>query len=537
MNDPITPFPLSFTVNDWFQMLKKPLTQREGYKQDEGSISFGQVAGRLLGTHLSEDEYFEELYDAVHNEQVSIHLLQEELDKSIETERFQAIQKILMIHQEERGLSVNRLIAFLDGEKLIPQSENRQLYFHFRTAFTKLLNTYQHKHKEGLMDPGFRRVMVDMVKWLWNHLDHWVQDSDFLINPPKVLWYGDATESERYFLYYLILAGCDVLIFHPEGKDILLELDDDQQVSKVLSYPSKTQLTPFPKTRPVRKSTVAFRASQEIDKVLHSDESMLYKPWQFRNYEPMSITLKTTYDELFILMKERSFIRPNFEVKGNKVRIPVLFAKVQGVSKNRKQYWDRVQDLTDRENALTVRRFPFTKEINSNLLFHYKNALDSQGVLQPEQIIQSNWWKYKELPNGLQLGIAAAVSRYCASPRLKALQHETNEQLQLFLFTQAMGIPAEILKLLQKFDYAQDVPKLILYNTEENGKMTRSDAALIALLNEIGLDIVIFNPPGQNDIELFMDEKYYDTHWLEDVSFGEEFKEASVFKKLMKKIF
>ncbi|WP_433742379.1 YceG family protein [Falsibacillus pallidus] len=536
MNDSIMPIPLNFSLDDWQTIMKKPLPQRDGYKKEENNLTFGQVAARMLGTHLSEDQYLEELYDAIHSDEVNVHLLNEELDKSIDPARFQSIQRILMIHQEER-LSVNRFLAFLDGERLIPQTQNRRVYFHLRNALMTYLQTFEAKHAQGMADPGFRRAIVDMVKWLWNHLDPWLNQNDFIHDTPQVIWYGDASESESYFLYYLILVGCDVLIFHPEGKDILQSIDEDQKVSKVLQYPSKGELQPFPKTRPVRKSTVAYRASQEIDKVMHSDGSMLYKPWQFRNYDPVSVTLKTTYDELFILIKEKSFIRPNFDVSDKKVHIPALFAKVQGISKNRKQYWDRIQTVADMENALTIRRFPFTKEINANLLFHYRNALNPDGILEPEQIIHSNWWKYKELPSGLQLGIASAISRYCAKPRIKPLPHEKMEQLQLFLFAQAMAIPEEVSKLLQRFDYAQDVPKLILYNTEKNGKMSRCDAALIALLNEIGIDIVIFNPPGQNDIELYMDEKNFDTHWLEEVSFEEEFKEASVFKKIIKKIF
>ena len=34
-----------------------------------------------------------------------------------------------------------------------------------------------------------------------------------------------------------------------------------------------------------------------------------------RDYTPSSVTLKTTYDELFILGKEKAMIRPNFEVE------------------------------------------------------------------------------------------------------------------------------------------------------------------------------------------------------------------------------
>ena len=66
---------------------------------------------------------------------------------------------------------------------------------------------------------------------------------------------------------------------------------------------------------------------------------------------------------------------------------------------------------------------------------------------------------------------------------------------------------------MQKFDYSQEVPKVILYNNAMNGTFVRSDAALFLLLNQFGIDIVIYNPPGQNDIENFLDERIFDVHW------------------------
>jgi hypothetical protein len=61
--------------------------------------------------------------------------------------------------------------------------------------------------------------------------------------------------------------------------------------------------------------------------------------------------------------------------------------------------------------------------------------------------------------------------------------------------------------------------------------MTREDAALYLLLNQFGIDIAIYNPAGHNDIENFLSESLFDTHWLEEVVFDQEFKEPSIIKK------
>lgn len=91
----------------------------------------------------------------------------------------------------------------------------------------------------------------------------------------------------------------------------------------------------------------------------------------------------------------------------------------------------------------------------------------------------SNVWQYKQLPAGVQTAIAKTISRMCRYPRLKALHQEQVKDVQIYLFKQTTNLPANLLKLIQMFDYAQTVPKLVLYHTEMSGGLTRSDAAAL----------------------------------------------------------
>ena len=106
------------------------------------------------------------------------------------------------------------------------------------------------------------------------------------------------------------MLGCDIVIFHPEGKDILAGFIDEGIFTH--HFPNKQPAEPFPKEKRSRQTTVAYRASREIETILNQEGSGLYKPWQLRDYTPSSITLKTTYDELFILGKEIAMVRPGF---------------------------------------------------------------------------------------------------------------------------------------------------------------------------------------------------------------------------------
>ncbi|WP_160721193.1 YceG family protein [Bacillus sp. USDA818B3_A] len=521
--------PVSLSFENWQDMLKKRLSERPNYSVENGTIQIGQVIGKFLGAPIDVDEYYNQLFDFVNSPEWKLELLSEDsLDKTIDNTHFQAIQKVINIHNEQK-LSTKRFAAFLDGEQLLLKSKVPVIHRKLREAMISTLELFEEQETNGLKSPELRRVLVDLVKWSINHLQPLLDQADPQVAMPKFLWYGDFKKSHQYFLYYLIKLGCDLVIFHPEGSDILARLN--QETVFTFHYPNQQPAEPFPKEKRSRKSTVAYRASKEIESILNNEGSGLYKPWQLRDYTPSSITLKTTYDELFILAKETAMIRPDFLVRDGEVRIPAIFAKIQGVSKNRKEYWDRLQSISQLSNSLLIRSLPITNSSNSDFRYHYRNALDREGLVSLEKVIQSHYWPYSFLATGLQKGIAHAIRKICETPGLKPLVTESSEDVKIYLFTQAMFMPKNIIQLMERFDYSQAVPKLIIYNNETTGMLSRSDAALLLLLNQFGIDLILYNPPGHNDIENYVDERLFDKHWLDEVVFDLEFKEPSLFKK------
>ncbi|MED4226770.1 YceG family protein [Neobacillus cucumis] len=521
--------PLPLSVENWQGMLKKSLPERPNYSVENGVIQIGQVIGKILGLPIDTDEYYNQLFDFVHNPEWNLVLLSEEnLDKTINNEHFQAIQRVINLTNEQK-LSINRFTAFLDGEQLLLKSKVPIINRKLREAMINTLELFVKSETNGLKNHELRRVLVDLVKWSINHLQPQLEIADPQMAMPKFLWYGDFKKSHQYFLFYLVKLGCDLVIFHPEGRDILTGIVTEEIFT--YHYPKKEPAESFPKEKRSRKTTIAYRASKEIETILNQEGSGLYKPWQLREYFPSSITLKTTYDELFILSKEIAMIRPDFEVRNGEVKIPSIFAKIQGVSKNRKEYWDRLQSLSQLEHSLLLKKLPLTSPFTSDFRFHYRNALGKDGMVNVEKVMQSHYWPYSFLASGLQKGIAHAVRKICETPGLKPLSTESSEEVKIFLFTQAMFMPKNIIQLMEKFDYSQHVPKLIIYNNETTGMLSRSDAALLLLLNHFGIDLILYNPPGHNDIENFVDERLFDKHWLDEVVFDLEFKEPSLFKR------
>ncbi len=529
------------TTTDWLELFLASTRERPSYLVDESTFRFNRMGLRILGTPLVEDEYYNSLFDM--HQKPFIHVLSEELDKTIENQDFQAIQDILQLHQKEpKGLSTNRLIAFMYGKHLIPQHKDTSINRHIQLSTIKIVDHFKQQQNSGLQSPEFRRFLIDIVKWLKNHWGKWSESLTIGEDFPKVVWYGELSISQQYFLLLLMEFGCDVLIFHPEAKDLFAEVDPDNQNSLVYTYTDKGELQPFPTQIRNRETTVAYRANKQLEKMLNDHQSGVYKPWQFRDFIPTAITLRMTYDDVFIYSNEKAMIRPDFKIEEDRVSIPVVFAKIQGVSSDRADYWERMHKLTSDVHALGIHQFPYATSSKANYHFHYQQSLDRNGALSPEKMVKSNWWRYGHLSTGLQTAIAYTMKECCEEPKLIKSDHETDYDLQLFIFKQASILSEEILQLLQGFDYSQEVPRLVLYNMETNGKPSREDAAVLLFLNRFGVDIILYNPAGHTDIEEFIDPTHYDVHWLEDMVFGQEYQQfkpkgRSIFKKFIKNIF
>ena len=100
----------------------------------------------------------------------------------------------------------------------------------------------------------------------------------------------------------------------------------------------------------------------------------------------------------------------------------------------------------------------------------------------------------------------------------KGFKQNYNEKFKLKILMTIINMDGEILKLLEKFDFTAEVPKLVIYaNTKEN--FSEEDIILIAFMNKVGADIVILAPTNYNNLESFIKDSLFDVHQLSAVAF------------------
>lgn len=519
-------------LGDW---LTKPIVNHPETKIEEDAITYPQLLGQFVGMPLDADDYFASIYDLLEEANGRLVRLSGRLNKQIAAERLRSLQDLFEMNNKERGLSPNRIVAFLDGKGLLPRLKDAGLNRRIRLVMIDILKAFQTQSGGSTTHSSFRRIATDLVKWTFNHIEPELEKLDLEKGLPAFLWYGDTTESEKWFLKFSAAFGFHIVVFDPTGKHWLETVLEEKDLPTHSFQVTGDAVLPFPEEKPERVGTVAYRATQEVDRLLHHDDSGLYKPYQFKSYLTKSIRLKTTIDEAFMLAKERAMVRPSFGVERGSVNIPVVFAKIMGIEKDRKRFWDNIHGLTEREDTLLIRSFPFIEERKGNQQFHYRAALGKNGRLDPEKMKTANWWKYGRLPDGLQTALCEAIARLVEKPMLTPQNGESFEDLQLYQFSQSMSVPDSVIQLIQQFDYPQFVPTLLFYNEEKDGELSRADANAISLIHTFGLDVIIINPQGHQDIERWIDTESIDTHWLDDRSYNEPYREPSVVKKLFRK--
>lgn len=311
-----------------------------------------------------------------------------------------------------------------------------------------------------------------------------------------------------------------------------------------------------------RTETDAFRATKEFKEKFHDKDSFFYEPWQFADYEVCSDTLKTTYDEINIWSKEEAIIRPGWKVDGNKVHVPNIFSKISGVYDDILKYRDEVNSLVTEENVLFFKKFPmFHVFPHKNISKIYSSLLNGDGKIDRQRLLGSEYWKYGNLKSGIQENIAERIIEFCELPEFWKLKcfsinikfslldkfnnlitykndKTAKEKLmmKMSLLNIMLNLDKRLLNLLQSFDYPLTVPKIVLYNSGKSGEFSFCDAAQLMFMNSMGVDIIIFNPAGTNDIENFINESYFDLHRLQFIKENLKYKKNNFFVRLIRKI-
>lgn len=400
-------------------------------------------------------------------------------------------------------------------------------------AFREIITLFVEK-EEKVNPSRLQNFTIKLIAWLNRYISQLYKASDGEDNY-KLMYYGDIKIHEILLLFYLSKLGADIVFIHSDFKGDygFLHLDGRQEFSKLTQLKMSKPLEEFPKSEKIlRKSTIAFNASQEIQEVIYgSADTGLFKPWQFENGRTVPVCLKTTYDELKLLWKEPSKIRPEFNVLKDVVYVPNLFVKINGVYEDINAYWNDYRFFIEGSNTCSITSVPFTKINYTNQeMYSLTFVLNGNKLLDRDKLFNCKLYKLGYLKNSLQNFIINKINELF---QCRIFKREIDDKFKLKIIMTIINMDSSILRLIEKFDFTGDVPKLVIYSNSREG-FSQEDIIIIGFLYIVGMDIAIFTPTNYNNIEASIKESIFDVHQLPSVAFDLNIPNLESLKSIFK---
>lgn len=410
------------------------------------------------------------------------------------------------------------LIKRILNLKKMPKFQEENRNDNFKIALKEVINLYMEREK-NINASKIQNFVIKLLGWTNRYLKQLFRE-DLKLKNPKILYYGDIKAHEVYFLILFFKLGCDIVYLNSDQDTvkIIKDIDVKSEYTFIKDYNKYSKLEAFPMVeKQVRKNTVAYNASQEIQQVIYGDsDTGLFKPWQYEGGVTVPVGLKTTYDELKLLWREPANIRPEFKVENNRVYTPNLFVKLNGVFDNLDDYWTDYKFFTQTENTFVIKSIPFTNVVYSKQeLYSAAFLLNGNGIVDREKIFKSPMYKFGYLKNSLQEFIVYKINELILANPFKGA---FDEKLKLKIIMTILTLDGEALKLLEKFDFTSKVPKIVVYSNSREA-LSQEDSIFLAFFNIVGADILVLTPTNYNNLELTLAENMFDLHQLPGVAF------------------
>lgn len=316
---------------------------------------------------------------------------------------------------------------------------------------------------------------------------------------------GAQKDNDALFCRFLARLPVDVLIFSPDKQqkcclqDRFLYETTEAESMTVEKYPEENT--------GLRAETAAYQAERDLDTILYQDTGM-FRSQQYQ--QANAISLQTMYEEIQILWEQELRYRPNFSVVQNTVNMPVIFAKVSGVKdSNLPQYWRSIKKLLTPDTTL-VQTVPQITAVSPNLIKPFATEFYRGRRLQKEHIKQHKAYPYGVLREPMQNHLLDKLEQLIEQRYIKGTFENGTEYT---IVSTALNLDRKLLRLIQKFDFTKQNPKLVYIVTGEK-MLSLEDTITAAFLNLVGFDIVFFVPTGYQSIEKYMQKCLFDEHQI-----------------------
>lgn len=396
--------------------------------------------------------------------------------------------------------SVDELIVDLAGN--LPPCASVELQRLIQRSFVR---TIKEAAKEEPKLNKLTTTAVYLICWILRYQGQLFQGWKVTDIPCFIKMGPCESVQEAWYMVFLSQLPVDVLILAPNLNQVCLVRSD--KLLEITGHESMAVMK-FPRQNSMMR-TVAAHAEEDLSDILYNGDVGLYRNNQFN--QEQTITLQTTYDEIFILWDKELKYRPNFSTGNGIANIPVIFAKVSGVEQGKTlPYWQKIRLLKDTGDTLLIKQMPFIQPGESNKF----QSLAIKGIknekIKRDVIQSSRMYPFGLLRKEMEDHVFNKLQEMLDQRVIKGTFQNGTEYT---ILATVLNMKKELMRMIQGFDFTKKNPKIVVINTRDQTP-SLEDTILLTFLNKLGFDIVLFIPTGYQTIERFLNDNYPVDHQI-----------------------
>lgn len=370
----------------------------------------------------------------------------------------------------------------------------------------------------------------------------------------KCIYFGKIDRISVYFLILLYRMMCDVIYICPSDKyEEVFEKYDYDMLSKVvksdklvdniekynLQYISKKGI----ELRKI-KSTASYVQESVYDNLFKNKE--LYYTNQFIDYEVAPLLFEGVIPDFYNTFVNDVRFREGFKVNEETkiVFFSHFFTEVQGVQKDYEEYVKLVRHLLKAKNTiffiekeydkvlldenikeskrngeifLEKNIFMINDEIITRRMFYFSElafTVNEDGTYNLEDIKKVSFYNLRNLKEKTVSYIFKVFNEVISTPLVFFNKDLSFLEKTKLLFLMLLVNPL-VYKLLERFDYTNSAPKIVIY-LDNQDELKENMCQVLTILSMLGIDIVILSPNGKSGLDKYINQNAYTTLLLDE---------------------
>lgn len=383
---------------------------------------------------------------------------------------------------------------------------------------------------ENFFNENIRNNFITkLIVWTYSFVKNINFNSDF---NPKCIYYGQISRHEVYFLIMLNLMGFDVVYINPLKEEFFEEIDKDKLSKLKISMniePLETFKDRVAKGNTIDKvETITKQIERDINEKLFANTG-IYKPWQYRDGYTKCILLDTILEDIYTYWNEPAKLRTGFKIENNVVSVPCFFYKIDGQFINDFEFQRLVKFCTESKNTLFFNDGRISSMYDeSDDMYSLMFCQLSDGTFDKEEVKKTSVYRLGKYSNEVQNFILNKFNEIIVKKDIFNIKLDKEKILRFFALVLSMD--EQIIRIIDNFDFTGNVPKLVVYLNNED-EICELMTMLLGYLNNIGIDIVIFNPSGLFNINNIIKNTIVKIMRLEQMNYTSNYERLIKLKK------